>query len=323
MTIEEFFTEVLPKMVSSQATFNDYSQKIARPDKVAIFIGAGLSTNYGCSSWHNLAHKLLDECRNHGGDYLTVESLKKSSNDYKILITIAKSILPNDAFISCVKKSLNLKDNPDGSKKLIPIEPKGCNMYKHLYELFSYFITTNADTHIDDAFTKVVIEDFDNYDPSNLNQKVLYKIHGCITKPESMIFTSDKYIREYGQEGTIGKFLKSVFATHKVVFIGYGLSEFEVLERLLESQSDQQQNEEKKHYIILGYYKHEDKLREAYNLYFRQLGVEQVYFYKDTNGYDELKNKLNEYYLQVENKKKPLELFKLIDDALMELLNDQ
>lgn len=314
IALEEFLDDELPKLIRADSI--DSIEAVA-------FIGAGISQNYGCKSWGQLANDLLQECmalKITGMNYLTVRSLQTREINNKLLITIAKDLLDKvdeTAFINCVKKSLNHKDCADNEKIWLPIDSKkNSEVYKHIKECFSYFITTNADMHIDQLHTNIGenIREKD-FNEQNLKRNTLYKIHGCISNPSSMIFTSEQYIRNYGINGKVGKFLHSVFNKYSAVFIGYGLAEFEVLERLLESNNNT-------HFIILGYFRHEENLINSYDSYFKALNVKQVVFYMDDLGYQELNDKLEKFYKKLQNRNKPLEKYLVIDQAFMEINNE-
>lgn len=321
--LKDFLNNELTKFYS-----NASDRKISNDGKkdIVAFIGAGVSSNYGCSSWHKLACDLIDECKKYGMDFLTAELLKKEQQD-KILITIAHNYLNlrqvKYVFIDKMKRSLNYKDDSSVKSGWLPVDVnKTSEIYNHIKSIFNSYITTNADRHIDVLSNDIFYDKFNEISirtNGNLNKKSLYKIHGCISKPESMVFTSDSYIKAYGAGGKLNDFLSKVFEENIAVFLGYGLAEFEILERILASNKTDISSAVFNHFIIRGYYKHEKYLIDAYDLYFHSLGVEQVVFFKDKNGYDELNAQIKECYDKLKAMDKPLEKYAEIDSIMKEI----
>lgn len=321
--LKDFLNNELTKFYSNSS--DKKMNNNGRKDIVA-FIGAGISGNYGCSSWHKLACDLIDECKNYEMDFLTAELLKKEQQD-KILITIAHNYLNRKQvkhiFIDKIKKALNYKEDSNAQGGWSPIDiKKTSEIYNHIKFIFNSYITTNADRHIDILGSHINFEDFNkiaSQKDGELSWKSLYKIHGCISKPDSMIFTSDSYIKAYSGDGKLGSFLTTVFERNITVFIGYGLAEFEILERMLTSHKAHSSFSVFNHFIIRGYYRHEKYLIDAYDLYFHSLGVEQVVFFKDQNGYDELNTQIKQCYDRLKAMDKPLQKYSEIDSIMKEI----
>lgn len=313
--IEDFFNNKLPKILHNIDT------------QVAVFMGAGLSQPYGCSSWQNLGYSVIEACKENGMSYITAQTIFAQEQNFKTMLTIGKRFLykhhnNDNIFLNCIKKSLNHKDNAGSATEWSPIKEGSTEgVYRHLKNIFSYFITTNADRHIDNFFKENIIykNDFSTkLFEGNLAKDHLYKIHGCISDPESMVFTTDQYLKAYqvnnGSNATLGTFLGDVFRRYRVVFIGYGLSEFELLERLIHNEAH---SNNKGHYIIRGYYKHQQEMIEAYDLYYEALGVEQVIYYLDEIGHKELSTQIQDYHnKKILDNNKPLESLRFIDDTM-------
>jgi len=297
--INNFFENILPKL-----------QKNPLDDKTLVFIGAGLSRKYGCSSWADLAKNVINICHKNGMNYITSEELLATENSYKTMLTIGKKFLENrqksNTFVECLKESLNDDDDK--------VNQSHQGVYQHLKSIFRYFITTNADRHIDNFFDKEKVHF--NYMPKDfLEENTLYKIHGSIVDYDSMVLTVSEYLSKYrislnGEEYSLGDFLQLVFSSYNVIFIGYGLSEFELLNNLIARSG-------KDHYIVKGYFSHQKDLIEAYDPYFNLFNVQQVVYYLDEKGHGTLIEEIEKYYntKQSENNK-PLEKFAKIDEAL-------
>ena len=116
-------------------------------NKVAFFLGAGVSRLIGCSGWKALAVNLVEACyRKKYVNFKKRESILEI-NDLKKIITICYEIIKANeqntkSFMGEIQNSL--KANPD----LL----KSCNLYQELAGISAVFITTNVDTHFDHAF---------------------------------------------------------------------------------------------------------------------------------------------------------------------------
>ena len=190
-------------------------------EKLAIFIGAGVSRLAGCDNWETLAANLLSICREKKLINYYEEERIKSFSDNKRKITIAKELLFNNGFAKefykCFKKSLNFKQ-----AIRIPF-------FTNIKKLGDIYITTNADKCFES-----IIQDKDtkkdwNYESVKPEKKHLYHIHGHQSNNKSLVFTASEYHKRYIDESFIN-FLKEVFKNYTVLFIGYGLAEFELLD---------------------------------------------------------------------------------------------
>jgi hypothetical protein len=245
-------------------------------NKLAVFIGAGASRLIGCTGWADLARNYVKECfRKHYINYLEKERLLQEK-DHKKTITICFHLLNQknelSIFYSLMKNSFEI--NPELAKKY--------NIYHELASLNLLVITTNADTHLDKYFLKNIDGKFDDDD---IDHSFLYHIHGSITNHESLIFTTRAYLRHYTNPN-FQNFMKKIFQRYTVLFIGYGLGEFEILDYLIKTISPK--NEEKKHFLLKPYFEHEKKFYELDNKYYNELGIEVCPFLKDEKGFNQL-----------------------------------
>lgn len=277
----------------------------AEEKRLAIFIGAGLSRFVGCSSWSQLSENLLNKCEAEGLINNYERAVLSQTKDYKKTITICNRLLDNDdRFLDEMKKSLN--DHNVASEDI------DLSIYRDLYSLNGLFITTNADRHIDQVYASdnIIIEGFDTSTPIDNNH--LYKVHGSITKPESLIFTVAGYLTRY-TDPEYGKFLEEVFAKYTVLFLGYGLSEFELMDYLFTSISPGHN----KHFFLKDYYTHEQSIYQFDQLYFNDLGIELIPYAKDTIGFNQLPVVIKSWVDEIKAKSLvPATVYDDIDDAL-------
>lgn len=277
-------------------------------DQFAIFIGAGVSRSVGCSGWDQLARNLLDQCEVLGHiNNFEKETLSRGS-DYKKTITICHHLLKenNESFQNAMKEALNdsevSKDNPDLEK-----------IYKPLARLNGVFITTNADRHIDQLFISEHIQ-ADNFSKmTEINNKHLYKIHGSITNTDSLVFTVNGYLEKYTETDGLQTFLEKLFNRYTVLFIGYGLSEFELLDHLFKANG----GKKGKHFFLKDYFKHEQRIYQFEQLYFDNLGITLIPYAKDTKGFRQLEDIVHSWVDQMKITSTTIHKnFAFIDEAL-------
>jgi hypothetical protein len=95
-------------------------------------------------------------------------------------------------------------------------------------------ITTNWDT-----FLSEILPDFEVFvgqnqlmfsDHASIGD--IFKIHGCITKPESIIVTEEDYEHYHKKNQYLAAKLFTIFAEHPVIFLGYSISDKNIIEIL-------------------------------------------------------------------------------------------
>ena len=282
--------------------------------ELVIFIGAGMSYNLGCKSWNELAIELIKVCEstenrtllNHIEATQLKDMLRHSGNNKKI-ITICEKLLSENGqkniFLETMKKALNHENIGKIDEKL--------KSYKNLFKLNGIFVTTNADGHINELFDNknIIKENFTG--DLKLENRNLYKIHGCIEKQDSLIFTVEQYFKAYGNKEFI-RFLDKLFSK-TVLFVGYGLGEFELLEYMFRNID----TSKKRFFYLTGYFTSEKSLCNFEQLYFNQLGVQLIPFSKDRIGNTQLDYILEDWVGQMLNTTNVLQTnFDDIDEAL-------
>ncbi len=251
--------------------------------RLVIFIGAGVSRLCGCRGWDDLAKNLIDECYNKKIiNYQTRESLKLSSNSQKQLITIAYKLLKprfENLFFDKMNDALTSKKNDETEDAR--------TLYDSIYKLRGKFVTTNADKLFDYRFEKSnIVFDENSFTKENFENREhssLFKIHGSIDKTKSLVFTLPQYMKRYSND-SFKDFLRSIFDNYTVLFLGYGLSEFEILESLIMNGKITTHN----HFLLHGYYPCDEKLLEAHRLYYSELNIEIVGYSRGEIGYKQL-----------------------------------
>ena len=291
-------------------------KRAAEIDELVIFIGAGMSYELGCSDWNGLAKDLIQRCENTLGEdepllnnfeATQLKNMLNQSGNSKKVITICNGILSksgnDELFLQEVKKSLNDGNIDKNNPKL--------KTYRDLFNLNGIFVTTNADRHIDQIFTPQNIIKKDFKGNTHLRNKNLYKIHGSIDEPDSLIFTVEQYFTRYKDKEFI-EFLKSLFAK-TVLFAGYGLGEFELLEHMYKNITPTAD----RYFYLGGYYTHEERLCDFEQMYFDQMKVNLIPYSKDKKGFQQLPIVIEEWVKQIQTTTNVLQNnFDEIDEVL-------
>ncbi len=141
------------------------------------------------------------------------------------------------------------------------------------------------------------------YRPEQINPAFLSQpntvihLHGSLREPAKMIVTTSDYINQYAAynrssrdpetEIPILTFLDFLFQHRTVLFVGYGLEELEILEYVL--TKGPRGTGEVRHYILQGYFSHEETLLRNMAVYYRnECGIELVPFRRDEKDWEQL-----------------------------------
>ncbi len=248
--------------------------------KLAVVIGAGVSRLVGCIGWDQLAANLVDCCYKEGIINYREKTTLSQSNDHKKTITICYHFLDNNGcremFFRQMEQALEGRTGIDE-----------LNIYDDIHRLGGLFITTNADECFDHFFhqNNIVYREKD-FNDQNIDRTRLYHIHGSISDTKSLVFTVPQYFERYKNEG-FRKFLKEIFKEYTVLFLGYGLAEFELLDFLFES-FDAKQDIGLRHFILMPFYRDEVTILAGEQSYFNHMRIRVIPYQKDEKGYGQL-----------------------------------
>lgn len=263
-------------------------KKAVNDGNLVVFIGAGVSRLLGCQGWGELASNLVNKCfeteASDGNNCITYKEKVKLEgiHDHKKIISICYSILSNSGNQEAFYEEFNKALEPD------PQRLKDFNIYNEIARFRGICVTTNADTCFDNNFlpTKLLFR-INDFDPSTIERNTLYHIHGLKGHRDSLIFTVRKYIERY-QEPQFIKFMERLFSgKYVILFIGYGMSEFELLDYII-GKFISDEGDVLRHFTLRPYYRSEEKFLEYERNYFNELGIRVMPYAKDEIGYDQL-----------------------------------
>ncbi len=206
-----------------------------------LFIGSGLSNRYlNIEDWHSLLKNVSAEINmpNKFNYYFS-----QASNDLPKVATI----IGNDFFdiwwkdpkfensrneFSDLSKSKYspLKYEITNYIKAKGIKPvNGCIDEYNLFRKINIdgIITTNWDQLLEHAFPE--FNSFIGQDNLIFNNSVdlgeIYKIHGCVSKPNSLILTEEDYLDYNEKNPYLAAKLLTLFMEHPIVFLGYNIND--------------------------------------------------------------------------------------------------
>lgn len=257
-----------------------------------VFIGAGISRLIGCMGWDDLAMKLI------AGAFTPIEcaQILGTVKNSKELITIAYNRFKQDK---------NLKGFYRVFNKAFKINKKTRNIYEIIRGFNCKFVTTNCDGLLEKALTarnytlKCTKDNFNCAKPPHV-----FYLHGRYVEKnasdkKSLVFTVDSYLEKYSDDDFLN-FLRNLFQKNTVLFLGYGLNEFELLDHLF-TKAKRGENKLKKHYVLEGFYSHLPVLKSAKESYYDSLGINLLPYDMDGEGHsgqisviEELVSKISE-----------------------------
>ena len=120
------------------------------------------------------------------------------------------------------------------------------------------------------------LEDF----TKELDRNKLYHIHGKLSDPASMVLTIPQYLTRYNTQ-EFKNFLTSIFAKYTVLFIGYGLEEFELLDFIVGKYRSGDKLE-LKHYILKSFKPGEGRTLKFEEHYYNSMGINVIPYAENT-----------------------------------------
>ena len=177
-------------------------------NKLVLFIGAGVSANSGLPLWKDLIEKIKKKIK-----------VSDDSNDYLKIAQYYYNSRGEKEYYDFLKEELEVEASPN-------------NIHEALLEMNPcHIITTNYDDLIEKEarkkgmFYDVVAKDTDL--PYTPNNKMIIKMHGDF-KNRNIVFKEDDYLSYSNNFKLIENYIKSLFSTNVVLFVGYSLGDTNV-----------------------------------------------------------------------------------------------
>ncbi len=282
---------------------------------VIPFIGAGVSRIAGGPSWGEFANGALSSFVEQGSmDHATYAQMQHLSPRIKLSMALEQE-----------KLALQNGGKPiDFLKLLHPTgdcsDRKGRRLYGGLSTLSRRFVTTNYDRWLDwPIFLPVTgtkesgsVQQAPDLKPKKRDMYVwrrdfkisvfdkpnmVLHLHGSVDDKDSMILTTDDYVRHYAndrhdgvEENRVLTLLDQLFELYTGLFIGYGLDELEILEYVISNKRrPMAPQKEIKHFLLQGFFSHEKALmRELRTYYSAQCRLTMIPYLRDELDWDQL-----------------------------------
>lgn len=234
-----------------------------------FFIGSGISRRYlGLPDWEGLLKKIAERAT------INYEDLKKLKSNEKIAQELEYFYFrkQTDESIQMKKRRELMRDAiADIIKQYSVDECENEKKYGEIEELKKTrpkaIITTNYDTFLENIFDnrcrryvgqKVITgqEDSEEIDREIDEEKIdIYKIHGCISEPDSIVITKEDYDDFFEKSKYLYAKILTLFCEYPLIFMGYSISDRnikDVLTTIVEMMSEEQLEKFAKHIWILG-----------------------------------------------------------------------
>lgn len=275
---------------------NIYNQiaQASKTNQLVVFIGAGMSNNFGFPTWNGLIKQMY-------GELMREETAADRQFDNDELLRIPQALRSKNiiAYNRILKECFGAQRVTDGSNPMLDIifklKPK-------------HVITTNFDTLIEtylrdkenaiyeddnarDGYRRLVhnpisyhyttiVKDGDlvTADANHL----LLKIHGDVQNMDSLVLCEDDYLGYSDSHVLMENFIKSLLINHTFLFVGYGVGDSNLkmimkwVDNIVSRQKGNIENR-KKHILI---YTENEKMDELHRMYLEQKQI-QVLEYSD------------------------------------------
>ena len=279
--------------------------------KLVPFVGAGASILAGCPNWDTLATEALKAAIElQIFDHAQLDQVRNLSP--RVRLSVALSLQKKFRVSIDFRKILHSNSS---------LTQKGQRVYSCISRIGNTFVTTNYDEWLDNELltdTTDLVESeplsvlrpptrrqsYHNpkdFTADNLNENVVFHLHGSVKHPAQMIMTPGDYARHYAndhlvaRENYVLRFLEHLFGLKTVLFIGYGLEELEILEYIILKA----QTRDIRHFVLQGFFSHERALMELLRTHYRDCGIELLPFCKDNKGWDQLIDVLESFASQL------------------------
>ena len=259
----------------SQAINDIYKiQKAIREKTLVVFVGAGVSANSGVPTWSGLIDKMAKE--------LGIKR-KIRQDEYLKIAQYYYNEHPK-TFNSSVKKYL------DGNWK-----PNIINEY--LFSEFNpkYFVTTNYDDLLEQTSNKltmpytIIVQDEDI--PKISNDNAIIKMHGDF-QHKMFVLKEDDYLKYSENFRLMEVFIKSLFATNTILFVGFSADDPNVNQIYSWVNNILQKNQREAYLLQIGIENNGcDALKRKY---FNKKGIRIV-------NYNELTEQINNFAVNKRN----------------------
>lgn len=289
---------------------------LLQTNSYCVFLGAGIPKVLGFPLWNELALKLVEFLWEE--KEIFAQELKYSVKQE--LENYVKAGKPITAITYCRDLFCKSGEEDRYIKKIIGWlhdenkyeQAKENDVYVQLRPLLDHavIIQTNIDKSIE-SYSKITAYT-NNSLPTQIVVPSLIYLHGIVTDPKTWIFDREQYDSFYQRNPKFVQFIKSVFQSYDVLFLGYSLGDKEILDLVAKARSS-----EKKYLLVLE----EIEKDKAKNLIFENdlshYKIDVIRYSIENNGYKDFLNflkRLNARLAPMVKLKKPIVDGSMIND---------
>lgn len=292
----------IPSLIREVPVVPDSLRLAAEYGNVVPFVGASTSRIAGCPGWDALAERAFEHLAGTGVvNYGFVAQTRAMSARTRLSLArqVAEAHSQSIDFRSLIQPD-KWETNQDGRR-----------VYRALGMLGTSFVTTNYDEWLDRDFGPMpaVVAPVLAGSEAPHSRRPLYRpedmtianlevpgsvlhLHGSLLEPKSLVMTTAEYLRFYsnpvGRENPVLSFLRALFDHKNVLFVGYGLAELEILEYVIGKSNNNSATQEPRHFLLGGYYTHEEELVRSMTDYYAAMGVMLVPYSRNTRDWRQL-----------------------------------
>lgn len=238
------------------------------PTMPILFVGSGLTRRYlDLPNWETLLRRF---CLTKPYEYYHFQAARESSDLDEMLLPRIANLIESD-YNELWFTSSEFEQNREKHKKLISqkISPfkieigdyfastntQIVSRYEAELEKFSQIgskniaciLTTNYDCFLENCFGKESFKTFigqnDLLFSTTYEIGELYKIHGCCTRPETIVINENDYRRFIQKQSYLSAKILTMFLERPIIFIGYSITDPNI-KRILASVSECLENEQ-------------------------------------------------------------------------------
>ncbi|UNT56875.1 SIR2 family NAD-dependent protein deacylase [Lysinibacillus capsici] len=182
-----------------------------RDNDVVLWVGAGFSLYAGMPSAHTLRELIINSCSEEEKGYFNNQSLSDAAGTFVDMRNGSRNELHQI-----------LQD-------AIDVEPKSLWAHKLISEILQIdlIVTTNYDKLFEESYGRELSTIVSDTQLPLANKRTrLYKIHGDINVPESIVLTNSDYTNFFrNTDKPLWNKIKTLLAEKTIIFLGYSLSD--------------------------------------------------------------------------------------------------
>lgn len=251
-------------------------RKAIDTNKLVVFAGAGISIDSGIPNWGTLIDEIKGEINlpSYEKDYLKIAQMYFNDRQQKEYLDKVREVL----------KHKKVKYN-EIHEEIFQLNPE-------------HILTTNYDDLLEQVARKqslpFSVVSRDEEFPYALNTNLLVKMHGDLNNSD-IVLKEDDYIDYSQNHPLIEAFIKSLFASKVILFVGYGFSDIN-LKMIIQSVRNILGNDFQNAYLLSV----DQQIHPAQREYLKNKGVNVVGYH---DAIDESGNNIIETYLEGKNVK--------------------